>query len=382
MKYYKTNNKKCRIHKRPADKSSIKMVIMSPNDKRKKDMKSAATKILDDAKLNNPMFNIQVLRSTYKRNWDSESNEKAEEYGIKEVQLNYCGGDTDSSKFMFAILLKKNTISHDQTRAWLQRQICMFCKDLLDKSHPYFDQLGIRNIAEKKKPGLMSFDEIDDKSSLDDPLYYAIYTNPKEYCEQAKSSFENRTVGRSMKHKSISRHNKEMSISMYHRRLRSHQEINDMKQRKEKDEVLSKKLSQNNLKRTKDGIRFNEMQKVCLNRLSDKSPILSNGLMSVSYGHPDWQKFVVEKRIEEYDDRNETEKMYYSLDHKKIVQSTDLIEDVKNEQNVIIRNRHLELLQTIFNINIDGVPIKQKAYDIFMSQDNGKNVLPTEILDE
>ena len=226
--------------------------------------------------------------------------------------------------------------------------IVIYCADFVDKSHPYFDKYGIREAKEKKKAGLMSFDECTkDTSTLDDPIVLGIYTNPKEYIEQSLSSFKEveKFNNKNVKHKSVSRKNQEITLKMYHGRLKSSQELLEEYSSTQENEKLQK-VYQSSLKRTDKGIVYVNMEKKCLNRLSDKTAFLSNGLLSIAYGHPDWEEFVVQKRIKRYDDRRENEKKIFAIDEKQIVSKMDFLEDIKNERNVIIRNRHLE----IFNV--------------------------------
>jgi len=225
----------------------------------------------------------------------------------------------------------------------------------------------MRNQKEKKRYGLMSFDEIDGNSSADagnEPVL-SFLTGPKENCEMSRESFK-------LRHKGVSHKEKSMRIAMYKNRLKSLVEVHD-------DETMVsnmiltgdlqgyegysdiKKVLTTGLYRNNKGINFRMNEKVSMGRVNQKVAYCTDGLNSNVFGHPDYQKYIVESRATSLEVHAEADEML-----KNPLRTTK--EEVQRENDLKRVNRQFEVITAFTGyLFSDGSNMVDKAFNAYNS---------------
>ena len=143
--------------------------------------------------------------------------------------------------------------------------------DRLDLSVEFYDQFNCGNTLLKKQVGLIEIENIDQ------PNLITIALNPKEYYERFANHTDNK------KHKGLKKSTPDMDFDSYSNRLSDLTEYYS--------EFLQKpnpvqKIEQKRFQVINGSMQMKSVCKVQFGQLNDKRFYFSNGILSLSYGHP------------------------------------------------------------------------------------------------
>ena len=225
--------------------------------------------------------------------------------------------DTDSTSIFFVFICDlKCSIDERKSRDIISKvMIKSKIFERLDLSDDFWDQFGVQNKKLKKQVGLFEIESINKANVI------TIALNPKEYYERFDDHSDNK------KHKELKKSTRSMDFDSYSSRLANLNEFSKELFKK------PKKIQQKIFQIINNSMQMKAVSKVQFGQLNYKRFYFSNGLMSLSYGHP-------------YLEDLRKEKQKYRAIHKTIQDKK--YDFLKQESNAIDNNPRMHVLKQIF----------------------------------
>ena len=249
---------------------------------------------------------------------NEETKQIYKKYKINRCYLYQNLTDTDSTSVFFIFICDlSSSIREDEARdiifeVMIQSKIF----DRLDLSAELWEKFNSRNKDLKKQVGLFEIENIDK------PNIITIALNPKEYYERFYDHSDNK------KHKGLKKSTPGMDFDSYSERL---SDLNEFSK-----EFLKKpvKIEQKRFQIINESMQMKSVIKVQFGQLNNKRFYFSNGLISLTYGHP-------------YLEELRKDKHKYRAIHKVIQEKK--YDFLKEESKVLEKHPRLNVLKQIFS---------------------------------
>ena len=165
----------------------------------------------------------------------------------------------------------------------------------LDLSDDFWDQFGVQNEKLKKQVGLFEIENINKVNIIMTAL------NPKECYEKFEDHSDNK------KHKGLKKSTAGMDFDSYSERL------SDLNKFSKEYIEKPKKNQQKRFQIINDSMQMKEVSKKQFGKLNSKRFYISNGIISLPYGHPSLENMRKEKQKNRLIHKKIQEKKYEYL---------------------------------------------------------------------